>query len=223
MKTAVPERRVDFAAIRADFPILKQKIRGKPLIYLDSTATTQKPHQVLEAQDHYYRTYNANIHRGVAQIAEEAAARYEEARKKVARFVNARSTREVVFTRGTTESVNLVAYSWGRQNIGPGDVIVLTEMEHHSNLVPWQILAQERGAKLRFIPITDQGELDLSGLTALLKGPVKLLAVTQMSHVLGTVNPVPELARRAHRVIRLAGGRIVADTGAGEAEEAGSP
>ena len=117
MKTIAPERRVDFAAIRADFPIFLQKVHGKPLIYLDSTATTQKPRQVLEAQDHYYRTYNANIHRGVYQIAEEATARYEEARGKVARLVNARSTREIIFTRGTTESVNLVAYSWGRKNI----------------------------------------------------------------------------------------------------------
>lgn len=211
MKTIAPDRRVDFAAIRADFPIFQQKVHGKPLIYLDSTATTQKPRQVLEAQDHYYRTYNANIHRGVYQIAEEATARYEEARKKVARFVNARSTREVIFTRGTTESVNLVAYAWGRMNVGPGDVIVLTEMEHHSNLVPWQILAEERGAKLRFIPITGQGELDLSGLDALLKGPVKLLAVTQMSNVLGTVNPVAELARRAH----AAGARILVDAAQG--------
>ena len=207
MKTITPERRVDFAAIRADFPIFQQKVHGKPLIYLDSTATTQKPRQVLEAQDHYYRTYNANIHRGVYQIAEEATARYEEARGKVARHINARSTREVVFTRGTTESVNLVAYAWGRKHVGPGDVIVLTEMEHHSNLVPWQILAEERGAKLRFIPITGQGELDLTGLDALLKGPVKLLAVTQMSNVLGTVNPVAELARRAH----AAGARILVD------------
>jgi cysteine desulfurase/selenocysteine lyase len=129
-----------------------------------------------------------------------ATARYEEARAKAARLLNARSTREIVFTRGTTESVNLVAYAWGRKNVGRGDVIVLTEMEHHSNLVPWQILAEERGAKLRFIPITGQGELDLSGLDALLKGPVKLLAATQMSNVLGTVNPVAELARRAHGV-----------------------
>lgn len=207
MKIIAPERQVDFAAIRADFPIFQQKVHGKPLIYLDSTATTQKPRQVLEAQDHYYRTYNANIHRGVYQIAEEATARYEEAREKVARHINARSTREVIFTRGTTESVNLVAYAWGRKQVGPGDVIVLTEMEHHSNLVPWQILAEERGAKLRFIPITGQGELDLSGLDALLKGPVKLLAVTQMSNVLGTMNPVAELARRAH----AAGARILVD------------
>jgi cysteine desulfurase/selenocysteine lyase len=207
MKTAVPERRVDFAAIRADFPIFREKVHGKPLIYLDSTATTQKPRQVLEAQDHFYRTYNANIHRGVYQLAEEATARYEEARKKVARLVNARSHRETVFTRGTTESVNLVAQTWGRRNVGAGDVILLTEMEHHSNLVPWQMLAEERGAKLRFIPITDQGELDFTGLDALLKGPVKLLAVTQMSNVLGTVNPVAELARRAHAV----GARILVD------------
>ena len=192
------ERPVDFAAIRRDFPIFRQLMHGKPLIYLDSTATTQKPVQVLDALERYYRTTNANIHRGVYAIAEEATARYEEVREKVARCLHARSRHEIVFTRGTTESINLVAYSWGRTNVGRGDVIVLTEMEHHSNLVPWQMLAAEKGATLRFIPIDGQGRLDLSGLDRLLDGPVKVVSLAHMSNVLGTINPVAEIARRAH-------------------------
>ena len=198
MKVLAPESRVDFAAIRKDFPIFGQKAHGKPLIYLDSTATTQKPVAVLEALDHYYRTYNANIHRGVYAIAEEATTRYEEVRGKVARLLNARSSHEIVFTRGTTESINLVSNAWGRANIGKGDVIVLTEMEHHSNMVPWQMLATERGASIRYIPIDGQGRLDLTGLDALLRGPVKIVSLTHMSNVLGTVNPVAEIARKAH-------------------------
>ena len=198
MKTVAPERYQDFAAIRKDFPIFSQKAHGKPLIYLDSTATTQKPVEVLEALDHYYRTYNANIHRGVYAIAELATARYEEVRGKVARILNARSPNEIVFTRGTTESINLVSNAWGRKNVGAGDVIVLTEMEHHSNLVPWQMLAQERGAVIRFIPFDRHGKLDLSGLDKLLEGPVKIVSLTHMSNVLGTVNPVAEIARKAH-------------------------
>ncbi len=198
MKTLAPERRVDFALIRKDFPIFERKVHGKPLIYLDSTATTQKPVAVLDALEHYYRTFNANIHRGVYTIAEEATARYEEVRGKVARVLNARSEHEIVFTRGTTESINLVSNAWGRKNVGPGDVILLTEMEHHSNLVPWQILAAERGAKLRHIPVDGSGRLDLSGLHTLLEGPVKVVSLTHMSNVLGTVNPVAEIARRAH-------------------------
>ena len=189
---------MDFAAIRKDFPIFGQKAHGKPLIYLDSTATTQKPVAVLEALDHYYRTYNANIHRGVYAIAEEATTRYEEVRGKVARLLNARSSHEIVFTRGTTESINLVSNAWGRANVGQGDVIVLTEMEHHSNMVPWQMLAKERGAVIRYIPIDGQGRLDLTGLDALLRGPVKIVSLTHMSNVLGTVNPVAEIARKAH-------------------------
>ena len=198
MKTLAPESRLDFAAIRKDFPIFTQKAHGKPLIYLDSTATTQKPVAVIEALDHYYRTTNANIHRGVYAIAEEATARYEEVRGKVARVLGARSSSEIVFTRGTTESVNLVSNAWGRKNVGKGDVILLTEMEHHSNLVPWQMLAAEKGAVLRFIPFDGRGKLDLSGLDALLEGPVKIVSLTHMSNVFGTINPVAEIARRAH-------------------------
>jgi len=198
VKTLAPERLLDFASIRKDFPIFTQMAHGKPLIYLDSTATTQKPFQVIEALEHYYRTYNANIHRGVYAIAEEATARYEEVRGKVARVLNARSPNEIVFTRGTTESVNLVSNAWGRKNVSKGDVILLTEMEHHSNLVPWQILAAEKGATLRFIPFDGRGKLDLSGLDALLEGPVRIVSLTHMSNVFGTVNPVAEIARRAH-------------------------
>jgi cysteine desulfurase / selenocysteine lyase len=200
MKALAPERRVDFAAIRKDFPIFDRKVHGKPLIYLDSTATTQKPLAVIRALDHYYRTYNANIHRGVYLIAEEATQAYEDARGKVARLLNARSSKEIVFTRGTTESVNLVSHAWGRKNVGQGDVIVLTEMEHHSNLVPWQLLATERGATIRYIPVDGSGRLDLSGLDVLLAGPVKIVSLAHVSNVLGTINPVAEIARRAHAV-----------------------
>jgi len=198
MKAVAPERRVDFAALRKEFPIFERKVHGKPLIYLDSTATTQKPLAVLQALDRYYRTYNANIHRGVYLIAEEATQAYEDAREKVARFLNARSSKEIVFTRGTTESVNLVSHAWGRKNVGRGDVIVLTEMEHHSNLVPWQLLATERGATIRYIPVDGTGRLDLSGLDRLLEGPVKIVSLAHVSNVLGTINPVAEIARRAH-------------------------
>jgi len=198
MKAVAPERRVDFAALRKEFPIFERMVHGKPLIYLDSTATTQKPLAVLQALDRYYRTYNANIHRGVYLIAEEATQAYEDAREKVARFLNARSSKEIVFTRGTTESVNIVSHAWGRKNVGKGDVIVLTEMEHHSNLVPWQLLATERGATIRYIPVDRTGRLDLSGLDRLLEGPVKIVSLAHVSNVLGTINPVAEIARRAH-------------------------
>ncbi|HEX7078052.1 MAG TPA: cysteine desulfurase [Candidatus Eisenbacteria bacterium] len=207
MKALAPERPVDFAALRKDFPILDRKIYGKPLVYLDNTATTQKPLSVLRALDDYYRNTNANIHRGVYRLAEEATEAYENVRHKVARFLNARSDREIVFTRGTTESINLVAYAWGRRNVGPGDVIVITEMEHHSNIVPWQLLAEEKGAVIRWIPVDPDGRLDLRGLDSLLAGPVKLVAVTQVSNALGTINPVAEIGRRAH----AAGALILVD------------
>src|SRR5512134_1315220 len=196
--TAAPARRLDAAALRKDFPIFDRPIHGKPLAYLDNTATTQKPLAVLKALDDFYRDRNANVHRGVYLLAEEATAAYEGAREKVARFLNARSPREVVFTRGTTESVNLVAYAWGRANVARGDAILVTEMEHHSNLVPWQILAQEKGAELRYIPLDGQGRLDLSTLDRLLEGRVKLAAFTWVSNALGTINPAAELVRRVH-------------------------
>ena len=188
----------DAHAVRQDFPIFRAP-RAKPLCYLDSAATSQKPDVVLEAMDRHYATCNANIHRGIYAIAEEATAAYEDARRRVARFVNARSPRELIFTRNSTEAINLVAYAWGRSRLAAGDAIVLTEMEHHSNLVPWQILAQERGLELRFIPVTGGGELDLAALPGLLAdGRAKLVGVTHISNVLGTVNPVAEIARSAH-------------------------
>ncbi|MEK7824681.1 MAG: cysteine desulfurase [Candidatus Eisenbacteria bacterium] len=184
--------------VRQQFPIFRTA-RAKPLCYLDSAATSQKPDAVLAAMDRYYATCNANIHRGIYAIAEEATAAYEDARRRVARFVNARSPRELIFTRNSTEAINLVAYAWGRSQLKSGDAIVLTEMEHHSNLVPWQILAHERGLALRFIPITGDGELDLAVLPGLLAdGRAKLVGVVHISNVLGTVNPVAELARQAH-------------------------
>jgi cysteine desulfurase/selenocysteine lyase len=188
---------LDARAIRAQFPIFRAP-RERPLCYLDSAATSQKPDAVLEAMDRYYATCNSNIHRGIYAIAEQATAAYEDARRRVAAFVNALSPRELIFTRNSTEAINLVAYAWGRSQTRPGDAIVLTEMEHHSNLVPWQMLAQERGLELRFIPVTGGGELDLEPLPGLLAdGRVKLVGVVHLSNVLGTVNPVAEIARQA--------------------------
>jgi cysteine desulfurase/selenocysteine lyase len=189
---------VDWAAVREDFPILKRLVHGKRLVYLDSAATSQKPEVVIEAVREYYRTYNANIHRGVYLLSEEATAAYEEARRKVARFINAPSVREVIFTRNTTEAINLVAYAWGRHNLKPGDVIVLTIMEHHSNLVPWQLLAEETGAQLECVGITPDGLLDLEQLDRALAKAVKLVAVVHAANALGTINPVQEIVRRAH-------------------------
>jgi cysteine desulfurase / selenocysteine lyase len=184
--------------VRADFPILRREVHGYPLCYLDSTATTQKPEPVLAAMDTFYRTTNANIHRGVYQLSEDATAQYEAARARIAAFINARGSREIIYTRNATEAINLVAASWGRANLGPGDAVLYTEMEHHSNLVPWQLIAAERGATLRHIPIDEHGRLVLDDLDRLLDG-VKIVAVTQMSNVLGTINPVAEIIAAAHR------------------------
>ena len=185
--------------IRKDFPILDQEVHpGKPLVYLDSTATTQKPVSVLDSMDDYYRKSNANIHRGVYTIAEEATALYEGAREKVANFIGAQKSREVIFTRNATESINLVAYSWGRANLNQGDLVILTEMEHHANLVPWQMLAAEKGIRLEFIPVTDNGLLDLEEYPRLLDLSPKLVAFTHMSNVLGTITPAKEITKAAH-------------------------
>ncbi len=186
-------------AVRADFPILSRNVAsGKRIIYLDSTATAQKPLSVIQAMDRYYRFSNANIHRGVHTLAEEATAAYEGARQKVASFIGAFSSREVIFTRNTTESINLVAQAWGRSNLQPGDLILLTEMEHHSNLVPWQMLAAEKDLRLEFIPVSDDGELDLAEYERLLEQSPRLVAFTHMSNVLGTINPAKEMIARAH-------------------------
>ena len=188
------------ADIRKDFPILSREVHGKPLVYLDSAASSQKPRAVIDAMSTYYETYHANVHRGVYEISEEATAAMERARVKVARFINARHSKQVIFTRNTTESINLVAYSWGSANITAGDLIILTEMEHHSNLVPWQLLAQRTGARLEFIPITGDGLLQLDIYEQLLQQQPKLVAFTHMSNVLGTINPVQEMIAQAHAV-----------------------
>ncbi len=191
-------RVLDPVALRADFPILRQAVHGRPLTYLDSAATSQKPQVVIDAVADYYRDYNANVHRGIYQIAEQATAAYEAARAQVARFINAPHSREVVFTRNATEAINLVAYSWGRRNIGRGDQIILTEMEHHANLVPWQLLVQEVDGDLEFIPITDEGILRLDVFEVLLRLRPKLVAFTHVSNTLGTINPVREMVEMAH-------------------------
>jgi cysteine desulfurases, SufS subfamily len=191
--------------IRQDFPILAREVHpGIPLVYLDSTATTQKPIAVLKAMDEFYRHNYANIHRGVHTLAEEATTIYEQSRQRVADFIHAATATEIVFTRNTTESINLVAYTWARANLKSGDLIILTEMEHHSNLVPWQQLATERGVVLDFIPVTGHGLLDLDAYTLLLKRAPKLVAFSGMSNVLGTINPSAEIIRLAHESGALA-------------------
>ncbi len=196
MQKTVP---LDIERVREDFPILKRKINGKPIVYLDNAATSQKPRQVIETVERYYEEYNANIHRGIYSISEEATTAHENARGKVARFINAQSPEEIVFLRGTTEAINLVANSWGRTNIGPGDGIMLTEMEHHSNIVPWQLLAKEKAAHLKYIGVTNDGLLNQEDFHRHLEGGgVKLLALTQASNVVGTINPVREMVREAH-------------------------
>jgi cysteine desulfurase/selenocysteine lyase len=189
---------LDPHVIRRDFPILSTEVHGKPLVYLDSASTSQKPEVVLDALDGFYRQYNANVHRGIYDIGERATAAYEEARIRVARFINAPDAHEIVFTRNATEAINLVAYSWGRRNIGRGDAIVLTEMEHHANLVPWQLLVQEKDGDLEFIPITDDGILRLDVLEVLLRLKPRLVAFTHVSNTLGTINPVREIVEMAH-------------------------
>ena len=192
--------------LKSDFPILERQVNGKRLVYLDSAATAQKPRAVLDAMDDFYRQRNANVHRGVYTLAEEATAAYEGARARVARFARATQRAEIVFTKSTTEAVNLVAHSWGRSQLAAGDVVVLTQMEHHANVVPWQMLAAERGIELRWIPITPDGRLDLTNLAELLDG-ARLLCVTAVSNVLGTINDIAPLAAAAH----AAGALILVD------------
>jgi cysteine desulfurase / selenocysteine lyase len=191
--------KLDARALRADFPILAQEINGKPLAYLDSAVTAQKPRQMLDAMTRFYETSYANVHRGVYSLAERATEGFEGAREKVARLVNAPSSRELIFTRNATESLNLVAYAWGLTNLGPGDGVVVTELEHHSNFVPWQYVARRTGADFRMIPLTDSGELDLDALDGIAaQGEVKVVATNLVSNALGTVNPVERLAAWAH-------------------------
>jgi len=191
-------RTINVARIREDFPILKRQVNDKPLIYFDNAATSQKPNAVIDAVDRYYREYNANIHRGIHKLAEEATLAHEEAREKVAKFINAKRT-EVVFTRNTTEALNLVAYSWGRANVGKGDKIVLTIMEHHSNIVPWQLVAEEKGATVEFVKIDENGELRQDEVHELIDDSTKIVCVAYASNVLGSVNPVKDIGRMAHR------------------------
>ena len=185
------------AGVKAHFPLLERSVNGTPIVYLDSAASSQKPTAVLDAMDSYYRTVNANVHRGAYEIAAAATEQMEGARADVARFISAPSADEIVFTKNATEAMNLVARSWGGSNLGPADAIVLTEMEHHANIVPWHILSAERGFEIRWIPVTHDGHLDLTDLDRLLDG-AKLLSVTAMSNVLGTLNPIPRLAAAAH-------------------------
>jgi len=197
----------DIEKIRAEFPILSQQIHGRPLAYLDNAATTQKPQSVIDAVRRYYEEDNANVHRGVHALSERATAAYEGARKTVGGFFNTRSVREVVFTRGTTEAINLVASSWGRANIKAGDEILITHMEHHSNIVPWQMLCEQTGAILKVVPINQAGELLMDEFDALLTERTKLVGVVHMSNALGTVNPVADIVRRAH----AAGAKVLID------------
>jgi cysteine desulfurase/selenocysteine lyase len=193
------EQDFDVEVIRKDFPLLARTVHDRPIVYLDSAASSQMPRQVLSAMDRYYETTHANVHRGVYAIAEEATRLYEAARVKVGRFLHAPDPgHEIIFTKNATEAINLVAHAWGRQNLGPGDVVVLTEMEHHANIVPWLMLAQERSVELRYIPVDGQGRLDLSDLDRLLAG-ARLVGVSAMSNVLGTINPVARVAEAAHR------------------------
>jgi cysteine desulfurase / selenocysteine lyase len=192
---------IDWSALRKDFPILDQQVHGKPLIYFDNAATSQKPRAVIDALVHYYEHDNANVHRGIHELSNRATAGYEAARTRAAKFINARSAEEIIFTRGTTEGINLVASSWGAKNLKSGDVILLTEMEHHSNLVPWQLLAQHTGAKLAYVPVTgDEGLLDLTKLDSMLTKQVKLFAMVHISNSMGTVNPVADLCARARKL-----------------------
>jgi len=194
--------------IRAEFPIMKREVKpGIPLVYLDSAATSQKPQSVIDAMNDYYELHNANIHRGVHTLAEEATAMYENAREKIARFIGAEKASDLVYTRNTTESINLVAFTWGRKFLKKDDLVILSEMEHHSNLVPWQMLAEKSGIRLEFIRVTDDGLLDLDVYAKLLNEKPKLVSVTQFSNVLGTINPIKQIAKLAHE----AGALILVD------------
>ncbi len=199
----------DVQAVRADFPILSRMVGEKPLVYLDNAATSQRPNQVIDAEADFYRFHNANAHRGLYMLGEEATELFEGARSKLASFVGASTPESIVFTRGTTESINLIAYGWARKFLKPGDEVLITDMEHHSNIVPWQMASQATGAILRYIPLTDDGLLDLSDLDSLLTERTRLLSVTGMSNALGTITPLAQLIQSAHAV-----GALVAVDGA---------
>ena len=204
--------KLDVAALREDFPILSEKTdNGVPIVYLDNAATSQTPQVVVEAIRDYYNATNANVHRGMHYLAEKATSGFEDARRKITEFINAPSCRSVIFTRGTTESINLVAHAWGRKYIKEGDEIILSVMEHHSNIVPWQLLAEEKGAVLKFIPMQDDATLDMDVFESLLSDRTKLVSITQVSNALGTVNPVSRIIEKAH----LAGAKVLIDSAQG--------
>ena len=194
------QKTLDLSAVRQEFPILNREVKGRPLIYLDNAATTQKPQQVIDALIHYYTGYNANIHRGIHTLAEEATAAFENTRDAVKTFIGAGSREEIIFTKGTTEGINLVAYSWGRKNIQANDEIIISNMEHHSNIVPWQLLCEEKGAILKIIPINENGELILDEYKKLLGPKTRLVSIVHVSNALGTVNPVKQMIADAHAV-----------------------
>ncbi|MEJ2094155.1 MAG: aminotransferase class V-fold PLP-dependent enzyme, partial [Gammaproteobacteria bacterium] len=207
---------IDVNAIRADFPVLDQKVNGKPLVYLDNAATTQKPRQVIDTLDEYYRRYNSNIHRGVHTLSEKATAAYEAARETVRDFINAPATQEIIFVRGATEGINLVAQSYGMTNLKAGDEIIISEMEHHSNIVPWQLLCERTGAVLRVIPINDDGELKLEAYQSLMGPKTKLVSIVHISNALGTINPVKQIVDLAHEhdaLVLVDGAQATAHTG----------
>jgi cysteine desulfurase/selenocysteine lyase len=207
-RSSIAPARLDVERVRADFPILERRVHGKPLAYLDNAATAQKPRQVTEAIDRYYREYNANIHRGVHTLSMEATTAYEAARTRVREFLGAASNREIVFTRGTTESINVVAQAWARNRLKPGDEILITTMEHHSNIVPWQLVCGQTGAKLKVAPINDRGELIMEEFERLLSSATRLVAVAHVSNALGTVNPMADIMRmaRGHGAVTLIDG-----------------
>ena len=200
IKSVAIQEGLDVADIRRQFPVLSREVKGKPLVYFDNAATSQKPQIVLDALLNYYTGYNANIHRGIHTLAEEATAAFEATRDAVRQFIHAGSREEIIFTRGTTESINLVAYTWGRKNINAGDEIIISAMEHHSNIVPWQLLCEEKGAVLKVIPVDDAGELIMDEYKRLLSARTKLVAVVHASNSLGTINPVSDIIQAAHQV-----------------------
>jgi len=193
-------RKIGIESIRAQFPILERFVRGKPLVYLDNAATSQKPKNVIDTITRYYEHENANVHRGIHYLSEKVTEKYEEVRSKVSRFLGAKVDCEIVFTRGTTDSINLIAQSYARPRLHPDDEVLVTQMEHHSNLIPWQVVCQQTGAKLRVIPITDEGTLDLTQIEQLITKKTKIVSVVHVSNVLGTINPITDLAKRAHEV-----------------------
>src|SRR5687767_10372657 len=198
IETSTIQKTLDVGAIRQQFPIMNREVKGRPLVYFDNAATSQKPQAVIDVLVNYYTNYNANIHRGIHTLAEEATLAFEATRDAVQQFIHAVSREEIIFTRGTTEGINLVAYTWGRQNIKAGDEVIISTMEHHSNIVPWQILCEEKGAVLKIIPINDQGELLMDEYKKLLSPKTKLVSVVHASNALGTINPVNNIIDAAH-------------------------